>query len=190
MGLREEKKIAAWRAIRAAALRLFEEQGYAVTTVEQIAEAANISRATFFNYFDGKEAVVFDQDPGERDSWRAMMAARPDEEPLWDALSAVMAQFVGSLRDRMPLQRRLKKDNPTLARSTQTFGNQFREELERWALGRAVRTGMDQSATILQLNLVAACTVTAYQTWRESEDFDALLDHLRRCLDEGRPTIA
>lgn len=51
MNLRERKKLATWRAIRTAALRLFDEQGYEATTVEQIAEAANVSRATFFNYF-------------------------------------------------------------------------------------------------------------------------------------------
>src|SRR5215470_13539481 len=67
MNLRERKKLAAWRAIRAAALQLFEEQGYAATTIEQIATVANVSRATFFNYFAGKEAVLFDPDPGERD---------------------------------------------------------------------------------------------------------------------------
>ncbi len=41
-----------------AALRLFRQQGYDVTTVEQIAEAADVAKGTFFNYFETKEAIL------------------------------------------------------------------------------------------------------------------------------------
>ena len=75
MTLREQKKLASWHNIHDAALRLFSDRGYEATTIELIAEAANVSRATFFNYFASKEAVVFDQDPGARENWQASMAA-------------------------------------------------------------------------------------------------------------------
>jgi AcrR family transcriptional regulator len=48
-------------AIQAAALRLFRHQGYDVTTVDQIAEAAGISRITFFRYYPSKADVVLDE---------------------------------------------------------------------------------------------------------------------------------
>ncbi len=92
MSLRERKKLAAWRAISEAALRLFEEQGFEATTIEQIAAAANVSRATFFNYFASKEAVVFDQDPEARDRWRALLESRSPGEPLWDSLAAIISR--------------------------------------------------------------------------------------------------
>jgi AcrR family transcriptional regulator len=61
-GLRERKKAKTRAAIREAAMGLFERQGYAATTVEQIAEAAEVSPSTFFRYFPAKEDVVLTDD--------------------------------------------------------------------------------------------------------------------------------
>jgi AcrR family transcriptional regulator len=61
-GLRERKKAKTRAAIRAHAMRLFDEQGYAATTVDQIAAAADVSQSTFFRYFPTKEDVVLTDD--------------------------------------------------------------------------------------------------------------------------------
>jgi len=188
MNLRERKKLVAWRAIRAAALRLFDERGYEAVTIEQIAAAADVSRATFFNYFASKEAVVFDQDPEERDNWRALMNSRPADEPLWESLTAIITGFIESLRGRMPLQRQLKAQSPVLAQSTQNFGQQFITDLRAWVASRT--TPADALTRTLQLNLALAANATAYQTWRADESFDDLLRRLAHCLQQARPGTA
>jgi AcrR family transcriptional regulator len=185
MTLRERKKLATWRAIQSAALQLFDEQGYEATTVEQIAAAANVSRATFFNYFAGKDAALLDQDPEERREWQDLIAARPEDEPMWDSLSAILTVFCESLRERIPLQRRLKTESPAFAQSAQSFGEQFFSDLRRWVESRT--TTADELTPILQLNLAVAATITAYDTWPEEESFDGFLRRLERCLHQAGP---
>ena len=58
LGLRDRKKIQTRDTIRRESMRLFEANGYANTTVEQIAEAAEIAPSTFFRYFPTKESVL------------------------------------------------------------------------------------------------------------------------------------
>ncbi|MCK4315317.1 MAG: helix-turn-helix transcriptional regulator [Anaerolineae bacterium] len=55
---RERKKRETRRRLMETALRLFREHGYDATTVEEITEAADVAKGTFFNYFETKEAIL------------------------------------------------------------------------------------------------------------------------------------
>lgn len=57
-GLRQRQKEARREAIVTAALGLFEAQGFAATTVEQIAAQARVSTPTVFNYFGNKQEIL------------------------------------------------------------------------------------------------------------------------------------
>src|SRR3954466_4638603 len=94
-GLRERKKARTRAAIQQHALRLFLEQGYAETTVEQIAAAAEVSQSTFFRYFATKEeTVLYDQfDPVMAESFLNQPA---DMTPL-DAVRAAMTDVFARL---------------------------------------------------------------------------------------------
>src|ERR1039458_5497120 len=65
-GLRERKQARTRASLREHALRLFGEQGYHATTVEQIAAAAEVSPSTFFRYFPTKEDLVLQDDMDTR----------------------------------------------------------------------------------------------------------------------------
>jgi TetR/AcrR family transcriptional regulator, cholesterol catabolism regulator len=55
---RERRKLDVTRRIRRAALELFHEKGYDATTVEEIAERADVAKGTFFNHFPRKDALL------------------------------------------------------------------------------------------------------------------------------------
>jgi AcrR family transcriptional regulator len=93
-GLRERKKARTRASLREHALRLFREQGYQATTVEQIAAAAEVSPSTFFRYFPTKEDLVLQDDMDDR-----MMEAieqQPSGVGPIAAMRAAMREVLGS----------------------------------------------------------------------------------------------
>ena len=85
-GLRERKKARTRASIREHALRLFRENGYQRTTVEQIAAAAEVSPSTFFRYFPTKENLVLQDDMDTR-----MIEAFEQQPPGLGPVAAVRA---------------------------------------------------------------------------------------------------
>ncbi|HMA36729.1 MAG TPA: TetR family transcriptional regulator, partial [Chloroflexia bacterium] len=109
IGLRERKKAKTRAAIQEHALRLFGAQGYAATSVEQIAAAAEVSPSTFFRYFPTKEDVVLYDvlDPLFFAAFRAQPAELPPIAALRAGFRAVFADLpaaeVAQQRERAAL---------------------------------------------------------------------------------------
>lgn len=95
VSLRERKKAKTRRLIREHGMRLFREQGYAKTTVDQIAEAAEVSPSTFFRYFPTKEDIVLadDMDPLMIAALRAQPANYSPLEAVRRAIREVVRQL-------------------------------------------------------------------------------------------------
>jgi AcrR family transcriptional regulator len=70
------------------AWNLFVEQGFEATTVDQIAEAAGMSRRTFFRYFVGKDELILDKLLEVGDRVADALATRPPDQAAWPALRA------------------------------------------------------------------------------------------------------
>ena len=88
LGLRERKKAKTRALIQEHAMRLFREQGYDATSVEEIAEAAEVSPSTVFRYFPTKPDLVIYDDLDER-----MIEAFRAQPPELNALQALRASF-------------------------------------------------------------------------------------------------
>ncbi|HEX6869886.1 MAG TPA: TetR family transcriptional regulator [Micromonosporaceae bacterium] len=182
-GLRERKKRKTRWAIQDHALRLFAEQGYEATTVDQIAAAAEISPSTFFRYFKTKEDLVVE------DEYDALLAEgvrtlRPDLEPLAAIREVMRSAFraMGAQERAKVLERaKLIMSVPALrARSMQNFLNTV--ALVREAA--AERTG--RPVTDFELRAFAGAVVGALvgvlEAWIESGDPDELPDLMDRAL--------
>jgi AcrR family transcriptional regulator len=93
--LRERKKRRTREALVRAAFELFTTQGYDRTTVDEIAEAVDVSQRTFFRYFAGKEEAAFAVQEMTEAHFVAAVRARPPHEAPMEALrQAVLEGWV------------------------------------------------------------------------------------------------
>jgi AcrR family transcriptional regulator len=99
IGLRERKKARTREALQDAAMERFARQGFDRTTVEEIAEACEVSPRTFFRYFPTKEDVLFADGEARRERLLAVIAARPADEPAFVALCAAMRTLTDDYRN-------------------------------------------------------------------------------------------
>jgi AcrR family transcriptional regulator len=108
-GLRERKKAKTRWAIQEHALRLFVQQGYETTTVEQVAEAAEVSPSTFFRYFPTKEDVVVrgEYDPLIIALFREISPDTPLIDTFRQAIRAAFGEFTPAEFERISIRARL-----------------------------------------------------------------------------------
>jgi AcrR family transcriptional regulator len=180
MGLRERKKLEAWRTIRATALRLISERGFDAVSVEDIAAEAGVSRTTFFSYFPSKEAVAFDLDPQVLAEWRTRVVEAPEDQPLWPALTDLFVDMATMLAEWLPVQKRVLQQHPGLTQSARATCDSFSPDLYRWISRRT--PDADPLLTTLVLNTAMAAYITALEVWDPADPLDALLDSIRDCL--------
>ena len=182
-GLRERKKQKTKEAIQREAMRLFQEQGYDETTIEEIAEAAEISPSTFFNYFPTKEDVVlYDRyDP----IMASMMLARPPEEPP----SVVMKYVFETLGVMLDRDREIIVARAQMALKVPALRARFWEEMERArdliSSVIAARTGRDAEdfeLRVVSMALVAAA-FEATQEWLRRGGRDSMFELVTQALD-------
>jgi AcrR family transcriptional regulator len=130
--LRERKKAQTREAIIAAAIDLFERKGYDATTIDEIAEAADVSPRTFFRYFDSKVEVVMEHKDGDEDNLGRRLAERPDEESPVEAMCNVMSEALGQLVQENPLfvrQMRVMLGTPSLHALARDHFNEHNDEI-------------------------------------------------------------
>jgi AcrR family transcriptional regulator len=94
-GRRDRKKSETRQALRDAAHRLFAEKGFSRTTIDDIAEAANVSRRTFFRYYDSKDDLLRSDISDLLPAMLAALRSRPAAEPPLAAILAALRTLIG-----------------------------------------------------------------------------------------------
>ncbi|MBA3905281.1 MAG: TetR family transcriptional regulator [Pseudonocardiales bacterium] len=167
-----------------AAITLFDEQGYDETTVAEIAEAAGLTKRTFFRYFSDKREVLFNGSRELQERWiGGITAARPDAGPM-AAVSAGLDEVAELFADRHLFARtrsRIIAANPEL---------QERELIKLQSLAGAIKAALvDRGVSVNAAILASQAGVTvfhvAFARWVEQEDpavFRRLIDELLREL--------
>jgi AcrR family transcriptional regulator len=100
-GRRERKRRQTRERIENAAMTLFLQRGFDATTIEDITEAADVSKRSFFDYFPSKEEVVFAWQDSFADRLMAAIAARPADDSSVEAVeAAITATVIASVDER------------------------------------------------------------------------------------------
>lgn len=114
-GRRETKRRQTRERIEEAAMSLFLERGFDNTTIEEIAERAEVSKRSFFDYFPSKEEVVFAWQDGFADHMMAAIASRPADEPAVKAVQhGLVSAIVSAADERTMALGELIRRTPTL----------------------------------------------------------------------------
>jgi AcrR family transcriptional regulator len=104
-------------------MALFARQGFAGTTIDEIAAAADVSRATVFSYFPTKEEIVFGDGSVAIDELGRRLRERPDGETTITVVRAWLDELVGWFEPELVVQQRLAREVPLIgARRLQLFG--------------------------------------------------------------------
>jgi AcrR family transcriptional regulator len=190
LGLRERKKIKTRTAIRDATYALIEEQGYDATTVEQIAERAEVSPSTVFRYFPTKEDIVLtdEYDPVMLDE----LLARPADEPWMESVRHILHRALDLsavdyeiTRLRAHLMIQVPAVRARMMESMSVTGRLLSGAIAE----RTGRDADDLEVRVRTMSLIGGLT-EMYQYWAENgmqDDLHGLLDRTLHVLEHGLP---
>ena len=192
--LRERKKARTRASIREHAIRLFAEQGYQATTVEQIAAAAEVSPSTFFRYFPTKEDVVLRDDMDTR--MLDALARQPADLSPVAAIRAAAKEALASFGDADMAQIRVTTElTLTVPEVRSRAMDEFARTIEGIAEALARRAGRHPGdmAVRAMAGAVVGVIMSVTIPWRDWTDetsgkdmFDRI-DEALALLESGLP---
>ncbi|MGC5014126.1 TetR family transcriptional regulator [Streptosporangium sp. DT93] len=178
LGRRDRKKLETRAALEQAALTLVAERGLAGVTVEDIAQAVDLSSRTFFNYFPSKEDALVGASPASADELRERLESVPARVPVLEALRLTLraeAECVQERREQWLLRLKVFEQNPSLLPRLVAGGT----ETERVISAAVARRSGVELGTSGFPELVTAVATTAFR-----------VAMMRWSAARGRPALA
>jgi AcrR family transcriptional regulator len=165
-GLRERKKQRTRQTVVDRATRLFADQGYDETTLAEIAEAAEISPSTFFNYFASKSDIMFELFDVAIESARARVLERPLEESAAEAVLAWLTEEVPKVEH--PYAEAMRRIPRVIASVPELVaGDRLRYAILEDLIATAFARDLDEPADGIRARVMAAITMGAIgDVWR------------------------
>jgi len=165
-GLRERKKQRTRETIARAAHELFAERGYYVTTLPDIAEAADVSTRTIFAYFPSKEDILFSDFPLMKEALAQALAERPEGVDALETVREFILSTVGIEKSELDEQLGRCVHNDETLRSHLRARLAQLEELIAPAIAKDIGAPADD----LRPQLVAASLTAAFNVLSERGD--------------------
>jgi AcrR family transcriptional regulator len=180
--LKERKQQVVRDSLSAAAEELFRVRGFEKVTVEQIAQAAGVSRRTFFRYYESKEDVMVERSDRLGELLLAELARRPPEEPPLLAIrNALVPAVEAGLAERDLVRNaiRLLRETSALRRAMMERRNRLEERMAALMSTRLNAPITDNTPMLLAF-VTRALHDTAYNAWydHETDDIAGLIDDL------------
>lgn len=152
-----------------AALALFQEQGFAETTVPQIAARAGLTTRTFFRHFADKREVLFAGDDAVPLLVQHLLAQAPPEVPPVPLVFSQLGPFAdtvfGQRRETMAARQRIiHSDQGLRERELQKMAT-----LRTSIVGGLIRRGSDDLTASLVAGLAMMVLGTALTQWLHSD---------------------
>jgi mycofactocin system transcriptional regulator len=167
-------------SIERAAFRLFEEQGFDETTMEQIAEAVGVGRRTLFRYFPSKNDIPWGQFDQSLRDFAAQLASVPPEVPVSEAVHRCVVAFNRFDEQSLPQHRirmKLILGTPTLQAHSAIRYGAWRGVIEDYVAGRL---GVASDALVPRLagHVSLALAVSSYEQWllEPGSDLPAIIE--------------
>lgn len=172
------------RRIQEVALDLFDERGFADVTIEEIADAAEVSPSSVYRYFGTKEQVILwdDFDVQFLDAAQVELTSRPPAQAMRSALADAMIQFYE--RDELLSRRKTRYalEEPALRPALMEANDEFARRV-----ADGLRRASDPQFDELEAEVIAAAMVSAMMAathhWHRSGYKNSLREEMNRALD-------
>ena len=193
VGLRQYKRDRTRRSLRETAVRLFAENGYHATTVDEIAGAVGVSPRTFYRYFPTKEEVLFDVSTDIRAAVVEVLSEVQPAISLADSITSAVVEVASAYDSQAELFQQMAQ----IMMASPELRSAGLEDLHRWEavyvpiIARHLTDIPTSDATIGVLaGAVVAAQRIAHDRWMASGQQQDMASHVKESLAVLGPLFA